>query len=145
MPATQRYKIHPPATFIHKVTMLNSVLAIPELDCRFLHNRLADRGSDCGTVLGLTPAFQWYKVRLCRINTQEFALFCGGCIRYPAGDILLDDGLLHNHCTDFDSVCGRLLGLTPAFQWYKVCLCRIETQEFAVFCRGSIRYHAGDI
>jgi len=144
-PATQRYRIHPPATFIHEVTMLNSVLAILELDCRFLHNRWADPRSDYGRLLGLTPAFQRYKVRLCRIKTQEFAVFCGGCIRYLAGDILLDGRSLHNRWKDLDSVCGRLLGLTPAFQRYKVCLCRIKTQEFAVFCRGSIRYHAGDI
>ena len=125
--------------------MRNSVLAIPELDCRYLHNRWADPGSDCGRLLGSMPAFQRYKVRLRRIKTQEFALFCGGCIMYPAGSNLLDGRLLHNRWKDLDSVCGRLLGLTPAFQRYKVCLCRIETQEFAVFCRGSIRYHAGNI
>jgi len=143
-PATQRYWIHPPGTPIHEVTMLNSVLAIPELDCRFLHNRWADPGSDHGRLLDLTPAFQRYKVHLCSIKTQEFALFCRAYIRYLAGDILLDSRLLHNRSKDLDSVCGRLLGLTPAFQRYKVCLCRIETQEFAVLCRGSISYHAGD-
>jgi len=68
----------------------------------------------------LTPASQRDKVRLCRIKTQEIAVFCGGCIRYQAGDILLDGGLLHNRGTDLDSVCGRLLGLPPATQWYKI-------------------------
>jgi len=43
------------------------------------------------------------------------------------GDNLLDGRLLHNHGTDFDSVCGRLLGLTPDFQRYKVRLCHIKT------------------
>jgi len=43
------------------------------------------------------------------------------------GDNLLDGRLLHNRWTDFDSVCGRLLGLTPAFQRYKVRLCHIRT------------------
>ena len=60
---------------------------------------------------------------------------------YQAGDILLDGGLLHNRWADFDSVCGRLLGSTPASQRYKVRLCRIRTQEIAVFCGGCIRYH----
>jgi len=96
-------------------------------------------------LLGSTPAIQRYKVRLCRIKTQEIAVFCGGCIRYQAGDILLDSRVLHNRWTGFDSVCGTLLGSTPAIQRYKVRLCRIKTQEIAVFCGGCIRYQAGDI
>jgi len=106
-------------------------LAIPELDGRFLHNHCSDRGSDCGRSLGSTPATQWYKVRPCRIKTHEIAVFCAGCIRYQAGDILLDGRYLHSRSTDFDSVCGRLLGLTPASQRYKVRLCRIEGHESA--------------
>ena len=31
-------------------------LAVPELDVRFLHNPLADSGSDCGRSLGSMPA-----------------------------------------------------------------------------------------
>jgi len=31
-------------------------LALPELDVRFLHNQWADSGSDCGRLLGSTPA-----------------------------------------------------------------------------------------
>jgi len=38
------------------------VLAIPELDGRFLHNHYSDRGSDGGRLLGSTPALQWYKI-----------------------------------------------------------------------------------
>ena len=145
MPATQRYRIHHPATFIHESTVLNGVLAIPGLDDRFLHNCGTDPGSDYGTLLGSTPATQRYKVRLCRIKTQELAVLCEGGIKYPAGDILLDGGLLHNRSTDFDSVCGRLLGLTPAFQWYKVRLCRIKGQEVAVFRRENLYSSPGDI
>jgi len=37
-------------------------LALPELDVRFLHNRWADPISDCGGLLGSTPATQRYKV-----------------------------------------------------------------------------------
>jgi len=59
-------------------------LALPELDVRFLHNRSADPGSDCGGLLGSTPATQRYKGRLCRIKTHEIAGPCGGWLyRYP--------------------------------------------------------------
>jgi len=95
--------------------------------------------------LGSTPAIQRYKVRLCRIKAHEIAVFCARCIRYQAGDTLLDGRLLHNRATDSDSVCRGPLGSTPASQWYKVHLGRIGTQEIAVFCAGCIRYQAGDI
>jgi len=111
---------------------------ISELDGRFLHNHSSDPESDCGRLLGWTPATQWYKVRLCHIKTHEIAVFCAGCIRYQAGDILRDGGYLHNRWSDFDSVCRRLLGLTPAFQRYKVRLCRIKAQEIAVFCEEDL-------
>jgi len=106
-------------------------LAIPELDGRFLHNHCSDPGSNCGRSLGSMPATQWYKVRPCRIKTHEIAVFCAGYIRYQAGDILLDGRYLQSRSTDFDSVYGKLLGLTPASQRYKVRLCRIEGHESA--------------
>ena len=37
-------------------------LALQELHVRFLHNRTADPRSDCGRLLGSTPATQRYKV-----------------------------------------------------------------------------------
>jgi len=64
----------------------------------------------------LTPASQQYKVRLRRIRTQEFAVFCGGYIRYKAGDILLDGRFLDDRWTDSDALCGRLLAITQASQ-----------------------------
>jgi len=98
----------------------------------------------CGRLLGLTPASQWHKVRLCHIKPNEFAVFCAGCIMYQAGDILLDGRLLHNRYTDCDALCWRLLGLTTASQRYKVRLCHIKTQEFTVFCGECIRFQAGN-
>jgi len=56
-----------------------------------------------------------------------------------------DGRFLHNHCSDPECDCGRSLGSTPATQWYKVRPCRIKAQEVAVFCRGCIRYQAGNI
>jgi len=130
-------------TFVRVVFI--DTLTIQELDGRFLHNHFSDPESDCGGSLGSTPATQWYKVRPCRIKTQEIAVFCRGCIRYQAGNILLDGRLLHNRLTDPDVLCRRLLGSTPAIQWYKVRPCHIKTREIAVFCGGCIRYQAGDI
>jgi len=115
------------------------VLAIPEPDSRFLHNDYSDPESDPGRLLGSTPATQWYKVRPCHIETHEIAVFCAGCIRYQAGNVLLDGGYLHNRGIDFDSVCGRLLGLMPAFQQYKVPLCHIKAQAITGF-GGEDRY-----
>jgi len=120
-------------------------LAIPELDGRLLHNHCSDPESDCGRLLGSTPATQRYKVRPRRIETQEVAVFCGEDPYSSPGDLLLDGGLLHNRWTDFDSVCEGLLGSTPASHRYKVRLCRIKAQEVAVFGGGYIRYQAGDI
>jgi len=75
----------PPAIFIHEVTVLNSVLAITELDGRFLHNHLSDPESDCGRIFGSTPATPRCKIHLCRINTQEIANPCesGLHFKYP--------------------------------------------------------------
>jgi len=116
------------------------VLAIPELDRRFLHNHCSDPETDCGRLLGSTPAMQWYKIRPCHIETHTIAVFCAGCIMYhwQAGNILLDGGYLHNRVTDFDSVCGRLLGLMPAFQQYKIPPCHIKVQEITVYGRGDL-------
>ena len=111
----------------------------------YLHNWSADFDSICGRLLGLTPAFQWYKVRLCHIKTHEFAVFCRGCIRSQAGNILLHGGLLHNCYIEFHALYGKMLVLPPAFQRYKVCLCRIETHAFAVYYYRCSSYQAGDI
>jgi len=113
-------------------------LMISGLDGRFLHNSCSDPEPDCGRLLRLTPASQRYKVRLCRMQTQEFPVFCGGCIRYEVGDILLDWGLLHVRSKDLDALCRGLLCLTSASQRYKVHLCHIKAQEVAVFCRDDL-------
>ena len=125
--------------------VFRETLAISELDGRSLHNHSSDPESDCGGLLGWTLATQWYKVRPCHIEPHKVAVFCAGCIRYQAGDTLLDGIYLHNRWWDFDSVCGRLSGLTPAFQLYKVRLCRIRTQEIAVFCGEDLYSSPGDI
>jgi len=45
------------------VVFIGTTLALPELNDRFLYNHCSDPGSDCGGLLGSTPATQRYKVR----------------------------------------------------------------------------------
>jgi len=69
-------------TFVRVVFI--DILAIPELDGRFLHNRWAEPDSDCRRLSGSTPATQRYKGRLCGIKAQEIADPCESCLyRYP--------------------------------------------------------------
>ena len=145
MPASQLYKVRPCriktqefAVFCERCIRYQAGDIL--LDGRYLHNCRADFDTLCERLLGLMPASQLHKVCLCRIKTHEFAVFCGGYISYQAGDTLLDGRYLHYYSMDPDSVCRRLLGMMPAFQRYKVRLCCIEAHEFAVFCRGCIRY-----
>ena len=39
-----------------RVVFIDTTLVLPELDVRFLHDHRADSGSDCGRLLGSTPA-----------------------------------------------------------------------------------------
>ena len=114
------------------------------LDGGLLHNRLTDFESVCEGLLGSTPASQRYKARPCHIKAYEIAVFCAGCIRYQAGDILLDGRLLHNRRTDLAAFCGRLLDSTPATRRHKVPLRRINTQEIADSCGGCLYRYSGD-
>jgi len=43
---------------IMRVVFVGSTMALPELDVRFLHDHLADSGSDGGRLLAPTPASQ---------------------------------------------------------------------------------------
>jgi len=75
-------KLRRSLTFVRVVFI--DTLAIPELDGRFLYNHCSDPESDCGRLLGSTPATQRYKGRLCGIETQEIADLCESCLyRYP--------------------------------------------------------------
>jgi len=75
-------KLRKSVTFMRVVFI--DTLAISELNGRFLHNHCSDPGSDCGGLLGSTPATQRYKGRLCRIRTQEIADPYESCLyRYP--------------------------------------------------------------
>ena len=56
----------------------------------------------------------------------------------------LDGRSLHNHCSDPESDCWRLLGSTPATQRYKGRLCGIKTQEIADPCERCLYRYPGD-
>ena len=69
----------------HAKTPLHGVLAIPELNGRFLYNYCSDPESDCGRLLGSTPAARRYKGHLSGIKGQEIADPCESCLyRYPS-------------------------------------------------------------
>ena len=84
-------------------------LALPELDVRFLHDHWADSGSDCGSLLGSTPASLWCTVHPSATFIHE-ATGLNGVLAISE----LNDRFLHDHWANFGSNCGRLLGLTPA-------------------------------
>ena len=102
-----------------------------------LPNRKGYSNSVCGKLLGSTSATRRYKVRVCRIKTHEIAVFYRGGIHVNPGGILLDGRFLHNRCTDSNSDYRRLLGLISASERYKVRLCRMKTQEVAVYSGGG--------
>ena len=104
---------------------------------RLLHNRWPDSNSFSWRLLGSTSATPRYKVRVCRIKTQEIAVFYGGSINVNPGGILLGGRFLHNRCTDSNSDSRRLLGLISASQRYKVRLHRMKAQEVAVHSGGG--------
>jgi len=120
MAASQRYKIHSLRAIIHEVTGRNGVLAIPEPDDRFLHNYCPDPGSDCGGLLGSTPATQRYKGRLCCIKLMKSLTLVGIVFIDTPALSELDARFLHNHAAESGSNCGTLLGPMPASQWCMV-------------------------
>jgi len=77
-PGTQWYMLRPCRIKTHEIAVFcagsiryqaGDIL----LDGRYLHSRWTDLDSVCGRWLGLTPASQRYKVRLCRIEGHESA------------------------------------------------------------------------
>jgi len=134
MPATQRYRGHPCGIKTQDFTDfseggLRYHAGGIILDGRLLHNCQTDsnyiptgRG-----LLGSTPATPRYRECPGGIKTQDFADLSGGGLRYHAGGTLLEGRLLHNHRTDSNSVCWRLLGSMPATRWYMLHICCIRT------------------
>jgi len=84
---------------------------------------------------------QPYKIRLCCTKVRKLLTLAGVIVISTLGIPELDGRFVYHRLTDFGSDCGALSGLTPATQWYQVCLYPIKTLEIAVFCKGYIRYH----
>jgi len=92
------------------------------------------------------PASQRYKVHFSRIEAHEIAVFCEENLYSSPGDLLLDGRLLHNRRTDFDALCGRLLGSPPATQWYRIHLSATFIHDFkGTRLGGSIRRPEGGL
>jgi len=92
------------------------MLAITELDGRFLHNQCSNLGSDYGRLLGSTLATQPYKGRLCGIKAQEIADPCENCLfRYP--------GNSQNTMTDPSTTTAPILNLIAGGCWARRQLC----------------------
>jgi len=108
------------------------VLAIPELDVRFLHNRVGDSRSEGRTSLDPAPATRRYKEHHCRINTHEIAIYSGGgfgkaerrCWR--SQDSIADSST--NPLANSRSKGTASLGSTPATRRYNLRLLRISIQ-----------------
>jgi len=86
-PATRWYKGRLYRINTHEVIIYSAgglgraegvVLAIPELDVRFLHNCLSDSRSEGRTSLDPAPATRLYKECHCHINTHEITNSSGG-------------------------------------------------------------------
>ena len=82
MQATRRYKVRLCGIRAPEIAGVEGVLVTKAggilLDGRLLHNRFGYRDSVCWRLLGSTPATRRYKVRPCRIKTQDIAVYCGG-------------------------------------------------------------------
>jgi len=122
-PATQRYRIHPSATFIHDVTGLNGV--------RYWQSQNSMEDSSTTTALILDPIEgECWARRQIRSGIKDVSIASKlrkslTLVRVVYIDTLAilepDARFLYNHRSDPGSDCGRLLGSTPATQRYKVC------------------------
>ena len=89
--------------------------------------------------MGPTPASQPYKVYPSANFIHEVTW-----LNRVLALLEFDGRFLHNHCSDPQSDCWRLLGSTPATRRYEVRLCRINTQEIAYPCKSGL-YNAGTL
>jgi len=84
------------------------MLAIPELDSRFLHNRWANSRSKGTVSLGSTPATRRYKVRLWRISIHG--------VHHPSESALLSLTIL-NSMPDSSTTAQPILIPSPGRHW----------------------------
>jgi len=144
--AIQRYRIHPQRDIIHEVTGLNAV------GCWRSHNSIADYSTTTAPILNLIAGYCWARRQLCGgiedLSVASKLRKSLTLVRVVFIDTLaipeLDGRFLRNHCSEPGSDCGRLLGLTPATQWYKGRLCGIKTQEVAYPCESCLYRYPSD-
>jgi len=146
MPAIQWYNIHPQRDIIHEVTGLNVV------GCWRSLNSIADSSTTTAPILNLVAGDCWARCQL-RSGIKDVSVasklrksltFVRVVFIVTLAIPELDGRFLYNHCSDPESDCGRLLGLTPATQRYKGRLCGIKAQEIADLCESCLYRYAGD-
>jgi len=101
---------------------------------------MADYSTPNGRNLNLFAGSCWDRCQLpngiryisfaSKLMKHTLSVFCGEDLYSSPGDLLLDGRLLHNRWTDFDALCGRLLGPPPATQWYRIHLSATFTDDF---------------
>jgi len=121
-PATQRYRFHPSAIFIHDVTGLNGV------GCWRSQNSMADSSTTTAPILDLIAGYRWARRQLrsgikdvsvaseLRKSLTLVGVVFIGTLAIPE----LDSRFLHDGWTNPGSDCGRLLGSMPATQRYRI-------------------------
>ena len=121
-PATQGYKIHPSATFIHDVTGLNGV------GCGQPQTSMEDSSTTARPILDPITGECWARRQLRGGIKDVFvaskpikSLTLLGVVLIGTLSIPEPDGrFLHDRWTNPDSDCGRLSGPTRATQRYKI-------------------------
>jgi len=122
MPATQQYKIHPSATFIHDGTRLNRI------GCWQSQNLIKDSSTTTTPILDPITGECWARRQLpggikdvsVASELMKSLTLVGVVFIDTLAIPELDGRFLHDRWTNPESDCGRLLGSMPATQRYKI-------------------------
>jgi len=146
MAAIQPYKNHPQRAILHEVTGLNGVRYWQS------QNSMVDISTTTGPIQDLIAGGYWARSPL-RIGIKDVSIASVLMKSLTLVEVVFigtleisepDGRSLHNHSSDPESDCWRLLGSTPATQWYKGRLCGITTQQIADPCESCIYRYSGD-
>jgi len=146
MAAIEPYKNHHQRAILHEVTGLNGV------GCKQSQNSMVEISTAAGPIPDLIAGGCWARSQL-RNGIKDVSIaselmtsltllqlvFIGTLVISE-----LEGRSLHTHSSDPEPDCWRLLGSTPATQWYKARLCGIATQEIADPCESWLYRYCGD-
>jgi len=83
----------------------------------------------------------WFKLRPCRIKTQDVTYFCGSGLYSNLGTILLDGRSIHNRWRDFNCFSWSILSPTSATRRYRIGPWGVKTVDFTDFCGRCLYRH----